>query len=133
MVNALNINGQSAPDKHGVKSVESSLDNNLAENSQENLDARLDHAIEETFPTSDSVSVTITKGPEPDQEARSPLAGDQPSQPEQPSTEHLLDQVQPREPVYRPAHGVQLTGEHCRGASGHRPGLTGNSRRVLSC
>jgi ElaB/YqjD/DUF883 family membrane-anchored ribosome-binding protein len=40
--------------------------------------------------------VTITKGPEPDgpdQEARSSLAADQQSQPEQPSTEHLLDQV----------------------------------------
>ena len=41
-------------------------DNKLPENSQENLDARLDHAIEETFPTSDPISVTITKGPEPD-------------------------------------------------------------------
>ena len=33
----------------------------LPENSQENLDAKLDHAIEETFPTSDPVSVVITK------------------------------------------------------------------------
>ena len=32
------------------------------ENSKENLDRKLDHAIEETFPTSDPVSVTITKG-----------------------------------------------------------------------
>jgi ElaB/YqjD/DUF883 family membrane-anchored ribosome-binding protein len=96
MVNALDTSGQSTPDKSGGKSVESSLDNSLAENSQENLDARLDHAIEETFPTSDPVSVTITKGPEPDgpdQEARSSSMDDQQSQPEQPSTEHLLDQV----------------------------------------
>jgi hypothetical protein len=36
-------------------------DCDLPENSKENLDARLDHAIEETFPTSDPISVTITK------------------------------------------------------------------------
>jgi hypothetical protein len=34
----------------------------LPENSKENLDAKLDHAIEETFPTSDPISVSITKG-----------------------------------------------------------------------
>jgi hypothetical protein len=34
----------------------------LAENSPTNLDRRFDHALEETFPTSDSVSVVITKG-----------------------------------------------------------------------
>jgi ElaB/YqjD/DUF883 family membrane-anchored ribosome-binding protein len=96
MVNPLGINGQSTPDKNGGKSIESSLDNSLPENSQENLDARLDHAIEETFPTSDPVSVTITKGPEPDgpgQGARSPSAGDQGGPPEQDSTEQILDQV----------------------------------------
>jgi ElaB/YqjD/DUF883 family membrane-anchored ribosome-binding protein len=96
MVNPFGINGQSTPDKNGGKSIESSLDNSLPENSQENLDARLDHAIEETFPTSDPVSVVITKGPEPDspdQEALFPSADDQQSQPEQASTEHLLDQV----------------------------------------
>jgi ElaB/YqjD/DUF883 family membrane-anchored ribosome-binding protein len=96
MVNAPGINGQSTPNKNGGKSVESSLDNRLAENSQENLDARLDHAIEETFPTSDPVSVTITKGPEPngpDQETHSSSADDQQGQPEQDSTEYLLDQV----------------------------------------
>jgi ElaB/YqjD/DUF883 family membrane-anchored ribosome-binding protein len=95
-VNPLGINGQSTPDKNGGKSIESSLDNSLPENSQENLDARLDHAIEETFPTSDPVSVTITKGPEPDRpdhEARSSTAGDQQGQPEQDSTEQILDQV----------------------------------------
>jgi ElaB/YqjD/DUF883 family membrane-anchored ribosome-binding protein len=37
-------------------------DRHLPENSQANLDAKLDHAIEETFPTSDPVSVSITKG-----------------------------------------------------------------------
>jgi hypothetical protein len=68
----------------------------LPENSQENLDARLDHAVEETFPTSDPISVHITKGPEPDrqgQESPSSSADDHLGQPEQDSTEHLLDQV----------------------------------------
>ena len=37
-------------------------DRTISENSQENLDHKLDHAIKETFPTSDPVSVTITKG-----------------------------------------------------------------------
>jgi hypothetical protein len=36
-------------------------DEKLPENSRENLDKKLDHAIEETFPTSDPVSVKITK------------------------------------------------------------------------
>jgi hypothetical protein len=39
-----------------------STNNPHPENSKENLDRKLDHAIEETFPTSDPVSVTITKG-----------------------------------------------------------------------
>ena len=34
----------------------------LRENSKQNLDKKLDHAVEETFPTSDPVSVSITKG-----------------------------------------------------------------------
>lgn len=33
----------------------------LPENAQENLDRKLDHALEETFPTSDPVSVSITR------------------------------------------------------------------------
>ena len=37
-------------------------DNEMPENSQANLDRKLDHAVKETFPTSDPVSVTITKG-----------------------------------------------------------------------
>jgi hypothetical protein len=40
----------------------SSTDKSLPENTKENLDRKLDHAIKETFPTSDPVSVTITKG-----------------------------------------------------------------------
>ena len=36
-------------------------DKHLPENSKENLDKRLDHAAEESFPSSDPVSVKITK------------------------------------------------------------------------
>ena len=36
-------------------------DDKLPENSKKNLDKKLDHALEETFPTSDPVSVKITK------------------------------------------------------------------------
>ena len=96
MVNASGVSSQSTPDQEGGKSPECPPDSKLPENSQENLDARLDHAIEETFSTSDPVSVTITKGPEPhrpDQEASSSSADDQQGQPEQGSTEHVLDQV----------------------------------------
>ncbi len=96
MVNASGVSSQSTPDQEERQSAECPPDNKLPENSQENLDARLDHAIEETFPTSDPVSVTITKGPEPDrpdQQAGAPTAEEQQSQPEQGSNEHVLDQV----------------------------------------
>jgi len=96
MVNAPGISSQSAPGREDGKSAECPPDSKLPENSQENLDSRLDHAIEETFPTSDPVSVTITKGPEPeklDQEARPSSSNDQQGEPEQGSTEQILDQV----------------------------------------
>src|SRR5215203_5250510 len=96
MVNASGISSQLTPDKEEGQSAECPPDSKLPENSQENLDARLDHAIEETFPTSDPVAVTITKGPEPDgpdQETRFSVADDQQGRPEQGSTEHVLDQV----------------------------------------
>jgi hypothetical protein len=96
MVNASGASSQLTPDREEGKSPECPPDNKLPENSQENLDARLDHAIEETFPTSDPVSVTITKGPEPDrsdQEARASSANDQKRRAGQGSTEHVLDQV----------------------------------------
>jgi hypothetical protein len=96
MVNASGVSSQSTPDQEEGKSPQCPPDNKLSENSQENLDARLDHAIEETFPTSDPVSVTITKGPEPyqaDQEASFSSADDHESQAEQGSTEPVLDQV----------------------------------------
>jgi ElaB/YqjD/DUF883 family membrane-anchored ribosome-binding protein len=96
MANAPGISGQSNSDREEGKSPEGSPHNKLPENSQENLDARLDHAIEETFPTSDPVSVTITKGPEPDHPDREPSslsAANQQAEPEQGSTEQVLDQV----------------------------------------
>jgi hypothetical protein len=96
MVNASGISSQLTLDRAEPKPAECPPDNKLPENSQENLDARLDHAIEETFPTSDPVSVTITKGPEPDrsdQGAADSTAEGQQGQPRQGSTEHVLDQV----------------------------------------
>jgi hypothetical protein len=128
MVNPLGINGQSIPDKNGGKSIESSLDNSLPENSQENLDARLDHAIEETFPTSDPVSVTITKGPAPDrydQEAHASSADDQQGQPEQGSTEQVLNQVREAlndvaDQASGAAHELYRRGEHYVRQAGER-------------
>jgi ElaB/YqjD/DUF883 family membrane-anchored ribosome-binding protein len=96
MADAHSSQGSPAPGENRGSSAPCPPDCDLPENSQDNLDARLDHAIEETFPTSDPISVTITKGPEPDsaqQEARSSSADDQQSGAEQGSTEHLLDQV----------------------------------------
>jgi ElaB/YqjD/DUF883 family membrane-anchored ribosome-binding protein len=93
MVNAPDASSQSTPDRQEGKSAGRPSDNNLVENSQANLDARLDHAIEETFPTSDPVSVVITKGPEHDQDATSAAADDQQGHSEQGSTEQVLDQV----------------------------------------
>lgn len=95
MENAPDVSSQSPSDRDD-KPSEHPSDNRLAENSQENLDARLDHAIEETFPTSDLVSVTITKGPEPDRPdeiALASAADDQQGHTEQESTEEVLDQV----------------------------------------
>ena len=93
MANSPGISSQPTSDRAEPQSAECPPDNKLPENSQENLDARLDHAIEETFPTSDPVSVTVTKGPKPDQEARSSSADDQQSRPEPAPIEHVLDQV----------------------------------------
>jgi hypothetical protein len=51
-------------------------DKNLPENSKENLDRKLDHAVEETFPTSDPVSVQVTKGGAIDyDDAGNPISG----------------------------------------------------------
>ncbi len=95
MANSSGI-GSPASAQDGRQPAECPPDNALPENSQENLDARLDHGIEETFPTSDPVSVHITKGPEPDRPghaARSSSWDDQEGRPEQDTAERLLDQV----------------------------------------
>lgn len=121
MVNPSGISGQSKPDKAADPSAEGLSDKKLPENSQENLDSRLDHAIEETFPTSDPVSVTITKGPGPDRperDARSLSAEDsQGSQPEESIAEHLLDQVrgalhEVADGASDAAQGMYTRGEH---------------------
>ncbi len=96
MVIASAISSQPTHDGAEPKSAECPPDNKLPENSQENLDERLDHAIEETFPTSDPVSVTITKGAgiDPHGQEAAPASGlDQNTRPGQDSTEHVLDQV----------------------------------------
>jgi hypothetical protein len=65
-------------------------DHQLPENSKENLDRKLDHAVKETFPTSDPVSVTITKGGAIDYDTPAPRA--ERGQP-QPSAEDLVGQA----------------------------------------
>ena len=95
-MSAPGINNRPVPAKAEVQPAECPPDNKLPENSQENLDARLDHAIEETFPTSDPVSVHITKGPEPERPDQSPEStspGHQQRQLEQGAAERVLDQV----------------------------------------
>jgi ElaB/YqjD/DUF883 family membrane-anchored ribosome-binding protein len=95
MANSSDVSSPPVPDVKR-EAGECPPDNKLPENSQENLDARLDHAVEETFPTSDPVSVHITAGPKPDrlaQEVPASSRDDQQDNPEQDPTEHLLDQV----------------------------------------
>jgi hypothetical protein len=47
--------------RKGLRRQQRKQDCELPENSTENLDRKLDHALEETFPTSDPVSVSITR------------------------------------------------------------------------
>lgn len=95
-MSAPDLKSQSIPDREERQSLACPPDTTLPENSQANLDARLDHAIEETFPTSDPVSVTITKGPEPehpDQSAGASTPGGPQAQQEQAPAAKVLDQV----------------------------------------
>jgi ElaB/YqjD/DUF883 family membrane-anchored ribosome-binding protein len=62
MVTSPTRDSRPVPGAKERKPAECPPDNKLPENTQEHLDAKLDHAIEETFPTSDPVSVSITKG-----------------------------------------------------------------------
>jgi hypothetical protein len=71
-------------------------DNVLSENSKENLERKLDHAIKETFPSSDPVSVTITKGGAIDyegQDAAASAARGASGQEGQSTAENLLGQA----------------------------------------
>jgi hypothetical protein len=49
------------PEGGGFHQDGAKKDEHLEENSKKSLDRKLDHALEETFPTSDPVSVKITK------------------------------------------------------------------------
>ena len=49
------------PEGRGVHIDGTKEDDKLRENTKKNLDKKLDHALEETFPTSDPISVKITK------------------------------------------------------------------------
>jgi ElaB/YqjD/DUF883 family membrane-anchored ribosome-binding protein len=99
MANTPGIGSQSTPNNEEGKSAESARDNKLPENSKDNLDARLDHAIEETFPTSDPISVVVTKqAPAQGPGQAAPAAFSDRSQEgrdqaEQETAEELLDQV----------------------------------------
>lgn len=79
MVNTPSVTSQSTSAEAAKQPEKCPPDNKLPENSQENLDVRLDHAIEETFPTSDPISVTVTKQPAPQEprEVTSAASGDQ--------------------------------------------------------
>jgi hypothetical protein len=71
-------------------------DNALPENSKENLERKLDHAIKETFPSSDPVSVSITKGGAIDydsQDAAASAAQGNKNQEGQGTAENLLGQA----------------------------------------
>jgi hypothetical protein len=65
-----------------------STDKSLPENAKENLHRKLDQAIKETFPTSDPVSVMITKGGD-----ATSLANDPSVQDGQTRAENLLRQT----------------------------------------
>ncbi len=96
MVNVPSANSSPVSREMAPQRRECPPDSNLPENAKENLDAKLDHAIEETFPTSDPVSVSITKGGaiDYDREANaSPAAAEGTEQPEQNAAESLLDVV----------------------------------------
>jgi ElaB/YqjD/DUF883 family membrane-anchored ribosome-binding protein len=95
MANSPTTESQSVPSEPR-KPAECPPDCDLPENSKANLDTKLDHAIEETFPTSDPVSVSITKGGAIDYDQREPPSSAEPINPsevEQDTAEQLLDQV----------------------------------------
>jgi ElaB/YqjD/DUF883 family membrane-anchored ribosome-binding protein len=91
MANSPTTESQSMPSEPR-KPTDCPPDCDLPENSKD----KLDHAIEETFPTSDPVSVSITKGGAIDYDQREPPSSAEPTNPseaEQDTAEQLLDQV----------------------------------------
>jgi hypothetical protein len=98
MVNASSAHGQPVPAQASGHPTTCPPDCDLPENSKENLDARLDLGVEETFPASDPVAVTITKKSTPEDRLQPGLntsdvqsqAG--PGHAEQDTAEELLDQ-----------------------------------------
>ncbi len=96
MVNAPSSPGKPASGEAASQSANCPPDNDLPENSKENLDAKLDHAIEETFPTSDPVSVSVTKGTaiDYDQQGRPIEPGGRQASGGQGAAEDLLGQAQ---------------------------------------
>lgn len=95
MVNVLSANNPPISPESVRQPAECPPDNELPENSKDNLDAKLDHAIEETFPTSDPVSVNITKGMAIDYDQQeNPTASSRQSREEQDTAGNLLGRVQ---------------------------------------
>jgi ElaB/YqjD/DUF883 family membrane-anchored ribosome-binding protein len=68
-------------------------DNALPENSKANLEQKLDHAIKETFPSSDPVSVSVTKGGAIDYDSQDAAASAAWGQQGQSTAENLLGQL----------------------------------------
>jgi ElaB/YqjD/DUF883 family membrane-anchored ribosome-binding protein len=69
-------------------------DKSLPENSKQSLDQKLDHAIYETFPTSDPVSVQVTKGGAIDyDDAGNPISSPSEQNPSSSASEGLVEQA----------------------------------------
>lgn len=125
------VNAPSSPGKPGSADAAPQAgnvppDNDLPENSKEHLDAKLDHAIEETFPTSDPVSVSVTKGSAIDYDRQGrPRAPDSQSQEEQGMAGDLLGQAQSKlrdvaDSVSELAHDAYDQGQHYMRQAGER-------------
>jgi hypothetical protein len=106
-------------------------DKALPENSQPNLNKKLDRAVEETFPSSDPVSVSITKGGAIDYDHDDDEADDpsivRSNLGQQGTSESLLDQAKEKlsdvgSTVSEAAHEAYTEGSrYVREAVGHHP------------
>jgi ElaB/YqjD/DUF883 family membrane-anchored ribosome-binding protein len=94
MVNVPSSSGRPAIDEAARQAGNRAPDCDLPENSKANLDAQLDHAIEETFPTSDPISVNVTKGTAIDyDEQGNPMGSGNRGRDERDTSESLLGQA----------------------------------------